>query len=666
MAVRETTIIMDFIANADPLRQVNSAMNDTIRSTRRVSREYDNLTGAHRDMVREMNRGWRSQSSEFMRYRNNLIEAEYGYHNLSRGTAHFGNSTGDLIGAITAVGLAHRLATNGMMDNNDRMRSGFYRTIGTFANMTPQAQRNSEAIGRLRNPLYRVNRGALGVVASMERVSQNANAARVALEMLGPTASMKQLNDEMKRIKKGLGAMTMVAIGAGLGAFFFYKGLHSLAMENEKYAKSLQTMQDALRKAIQPMVDVFIMIMVPLFKFITYIANMISKFNEAHPVIAKMIQGTILLVPALTLLLLPLGLGLGLVKGYTVAFGYFFKMIRPIVVFLATMSTTVWIVAAAIIAFGAAFIWAWNNVAWFRDGIIAAWNWIKEQTMVAFEAIKAAIMPAIQAIVAFGQEQLAIFKAFWAANGAEILNLVSIYFDMVWQRIKLVFGIILGIFQIVWPQIVTVIKLAWALIQTIISTVMDVIMGIIKVVMALIKGDWEGAWDAIKGIFTDTWENIKQYLGGIDLMQIGKDIVMGLVKGVLSMVDAVKGAFTSIVGNIKSAITGGKGLDIHSPSRVMHQYGVDTWKGYNNGQIDQMRQVQSVTNMVANVPTEYMNNGTSTTSNTSNSSKNVSFSPVINVNAAGGDSSNIKQAVKDGIEEMLSYINTVYVTEGDI
>jgi hypothetical protein len=87
-------------------------------------------------------------------------------------------------------------------------------------------------------------------------------------------------------------------------------------------------------------------------------------------------------------------------------------MIAPVVTFLATMSATVWIVAAAIIGLGFAFVWAWNNVAWFRDGILAAWEWIKTNTLIAWGIVSQAVQTAISAVAVFVSAKLAKLNLF--------------------------------------------------------------------------------------------------------------------------------------------------------------------------------------------------------------------------------------------------------------
>lgn len=65
----------------------------------------------------------------------------------------------------------------------------------------------------------------------------------------------------------------------------------------------------------------------------------------------------------------------------------------------------------------------------------------------------------------------------------------------------------------------------------------------------------------------DGWNKAVEFLKGIDLKQIGKDIINGLIKGITSKVeavgDAMKAVTDKITGKIKSI------LGIHSPSRWM-------------------------------------------------------------------------------------------------
>jgi phage-related minor tail protein len=69
------------------------------------------------------------------------------------------------------------------------------------------------------------------------------------------------------------------------------------------YTDSFETMLTTMREAFQPMVEVFADIMTPIYDFITAIGELMIKFNEAHPFLAKLIQGFFLLLPILFLIL---------------------------------------------------------------------------------------------------------------------------------------------------------------------------------------------------------------------------------------------------------------------------------------------------------------------------------------------------------------------------
>lgn len=802
MAVRETHILLDIIADADPLRGINREMDDIIRQTRMMGRSYADLTDDSRDMMREMNMGWRNQNDAFKKFRNNLVAAEYDFFKLAQVGRRYGGTTDELIRAIDKMGLAHKRATDGMLANDDRMRQSLYRTIGTFSNMTPLAEKNAAAIARMNNPLYNVNRAGLSVVGTLNRIANNANTARFALENLGKDASMKDVNDEIQRLNKGLGAMPVVAIGAGVAAYFLYKSLWKAATGPDpstvwaKQAEALATYRDAVRdrtreimeswnlfeniqlektssaqltknlqeqvreldnwrgnlgdiaeeagtefatylsqmgpqsagevakiaqmtgpqldkyvglwrekmalskdvatteleklrvstmakiqelqntltplglaaekmkstwiEAVQPMVDVFALIMVPIVNFITKIGEMIVKFNEAHPALAMMLQGIVMLIPALTLLLLPLGLGVGYVNGLRIAFGFFFRMIAPVVTFLVTMSATVWIVAAAIIALGAAFIWAWNNVAWFRDGIIAAWNWIKTNTLIAWAAIVQAVQPALQAIATFVMQKLAQIKAFWSQHGAQIMAVVSVFMAQIKGYISVGMAAIKMIFQVGWTIISNAVKIAWAAIKAAVNIGLSLISGLIAATMAAIQGDWSGAWNEIKGIAETIWHNIEAFFAAVDLQQIGRDIIQGLINGISSMAGAALDAASNIAGKIKSAVTGA--LDINSPSRVMFEYGGFVSEGMGLGIEDGSKFVQkSAANMAGGAIPTYT--PSSPTGSVSNNRSSVTLNPTIYISGGGEDGKSVKQQVKEAFEELFDHINFLYEPE---
>jgi phage-related protein len=661
MALRETHIDVQLTANADPLREMNQQINQITRNTRIMAHQTEGLTTESHRMLQEMKDDWQQQRRSMLHYRNDMIYAEYQYHNLAKSSKDYNGTIRDFEREIYKAGAAQKKVTDAMMVNNDRMRMGIYRTIGLLANQTTMARRNIDSIKSMRNPLYLANLAGLKVVDTLQQIANKANPAAIALRRLGTQASTKQLQDEVMRINRGLGAMNIALIIAGLGAIVFYKGMHKMAMGNKEYAQSFEKMKKAVRKAIQPMVDVFSMIMIPIFKFITGIADLIIKFNEAHPTIAKMLQGVILLVPALTLLLLPLGLGVGLINGYKLALRALMMFAGPVITFFATLSGTVWLVAGVIVLLVAGFIYMYKKFDWFRNGVHAILNGLKNGFMFVFNFIKQIVLSIVGEIVSFASVYLSKLRAFWDENGQQIMLIVKAYFTNIKLIIMGILGYLGGMFKFYFSIIVAATKVAWGLIKMTISTVINLVLGIIRTTLAILRGDWDGAWQAIKGTFVNIWNDIVRIFKDMDLKQIGIDLMNGLISGITQMGSAVGKTVKGIVDNIKGTFT--KMLGIHSPSKVFMEYGVNTFQGYGIGMEKERQHIQSVTYDMANIPASYTPD--STVSNTSNSSsKSVVYSPVIHVNAGNGsDKSSIKQAVKEALEESYGYLGNIYEPE---
>lgn len=206
---------------------------------------------------------------------------------------------------------------------------------------------------------------------------------------------------------------------------------------------------------------------------------------------------------------------------------------------------------------------------------------IKETVSKNFGFVKDTVEKVIKEIMNFVGPQLEKFKAFWDENGEAIMKLVKTYFNMIWEDIKMVMGLIQGVFQVVWPIISGVVKVAWELIKATVGTAIDLVLGIIQTTMKLIQGDWEGAWNTIKETVEKIWGNIKGFFQGVDLVQIGKDIIGGLIKGIGSMADSVVEKVKSLADSIPNWMK--KVLGIKSPSRVMMEVGKWTGQGLADG-----------------------------------------------------------------------------------
>jgi hypothetical protein len=95
----------------------------------------------------------------------------------------------------------------------------------------------------------------------------------------------------------------------------------------------------------------------------------------------------------------------------------------------------------------------------------------------------------------------------------------------------------------------------------------------------------------IVGGFIDAWNAVTEFLGGLDLVQIGTDLMMGLVEGITNAAGAVASAVSGAVGG---AIDSAKSLlGIASPSKVFASFGENTGEGFVQGVEDTTGDAQS-------------------------------------------------------------------------
>lgn len=112
-------------------------------------------------------------------------------------------------------------------------------------------------------------------------------------------------------------------------------------------------------------------------------------------------------------------------------------------------------------------------------------------------------------------------------------------------------------------------------------------------------------WERIKAIFNTGIQALKSFISnfnpvasfmtafatvwgylaglGATFRQYGANMLEGLKNGILGRAQAVINSISSVVGRIKGAFTGSKGMDIHSPSRVFDSYGGYMMQGLGRG-----------------------------------------------------------------------------------
>lgn len=254
-------------------------------------------------------------------------------------------------------------------------------------------------------------------------------------------------------------------------------------------------------------------------------------------------------------------------------------------VFLA-ITGPIGIAVLAITAFIAILVKMYKENEEFRAKVDKIWNSIKD----IFSSVTTAITD-------FVVSMWSKITSFWNDNQENISSSTKTVWNAIQKVINFAMDAISAVFTAVWPIISGVVQIAWALIKAIVETGINFVLNIIKTVMAVLNGDWTTAWDGIKGIVTTSWQLIENFLEGVNLADIGKNIIAGLAKGITNGFDLVKGAISSLASNIKSWFE--KDMIIKSPSRVMANSAQWVPAGVAKGIVDNLNPIEKASQAMA-------------------------------------------------------------------
>ena len=292
-----------------------------------------------------------------------------------------------------------------------------------------------------------------------------------------------------------------------------------------------------------------------------------------------------------------------------------------------------------------------NAVKRILDSIMEFWNehssWLMPLIQFAWSFICSFISNTINAIASVVEAGLAIVDGI--INFFQ--NLFNGNFKGCWESIKQIFS--------------NAIKFIWNWMQVQFATnIPNIIKGLRTSATGIIKSMWSSiksffsngisnALSVAKGGFSNILKSISQYMKqvpstiksfmtqavntikSINLAQVGRDMIQGLINGIKGMGSKVVGALGSIV---KSGIDSAKkALGIKSPSRVFKQIGDDTGQGLILGLEGKESSVVKATKRLANgvvsgykanIDTNFTKNSDSFV-NSNNENKNIIVNTIL-------------------------------------
>jgi TP901 family phage tail tape measure protein len=159
-------------------------------------------------------------------------------------------------------------------------------------------------------------------------------------------------------------------------------------------------------------------------------------------------------------------------------------------------------------------------------------------------------------------------------------------FHQIWLGIQQIFtgtvSAIVGVGIAAWENLknntVTIYNSVKGFISTTWQNLLSTTSNLVEIIKNTVRDKFESLKNAVsekmtaaKQTITDIWDSARQFLSSINLYEIGRNIIQGLIDGISSMASAVWEKVRSIADSIKNTIR--DALEINSPSRVTFDLG---------------------------------------------------------------------------------------------
>ncbi len=347
----------------------------------------------------------------------------------------------------------------------------------------------------------------------------------------------------------------------------------------------------------------------PLLLVIAGIVSAIAQWMLANP---NLTATVVAICSAITILV---GLCMGLAPIFTTISG----AAGILGIGISTIAAPVAIVVAAIAALITIGVLLYNNWDEIKVNAVAIWSAISDFFAKTWISIKAGVSVAWTNIKIF-------FSQLWSDMSNTITSIwtsIKIFFSQTWIDIQDIFTSVIGSIieyvkgawtslktntAVAFNSIMATISSIWISIKNTISTLIDSIISTISGKFESMKTAIFEKMSMVKDVIKTAWNEAQSFLEKINLIEVGKNVIQGLINGIKSMIGEVGKAIKKIADSITDGIK--DALDIHSPSRVTTKLGIFTGQGFVNGIKATIAEISKQSRAMAaavtgNLPTDY-------------------------------------------------------------
>jgi hypothetical protein len=401
------------------------------------------------------------------------------------------------------------------------------------------------------------------------------NGATPSAEQLSKTSIQlgKAINDPIK----GMGALSRIGVtfteGQKKQVEGFIKNNEAIKAQklilgelNKEFGGSAKALGQSLPGQINKAKETFrnlsaelVRGLLPAFNKVLEVAQDVINFLEEHKDFTKgLLIGLGALGAALLVVTSPIAAVVAAVAGLVVGFVEAYKHSEKFREIVTNVG------AALKSAYEKALPWVENALHNFIDAMKDAEKWAVN----AFNGIKSEINRIVES-----------FKTFWKESGV-----VRTAVKLIWDGMKLYFGLMVAIVQKAFSMIIGTAKRVWAAIVQVFQGAYQTVKGIVQVFSGVLTGHFGRAWDGVKNIFSGAIKVVLGLIRGItapareEIATIGSALggafekVWDTISGVFEDGVNAVGGFLQDLANIINPLLGALGIgEIHISGEVEAQ-----------------------------------------------------------------------------------------------